>query len=59
MDRTKGAEFVLVHVYESFYLTLTLNVFVNDAPHFHRRWYQSTKRRLIELIAENENRESS
>ena len=31
----------------SFHLTLTLNVFVNDALHFQRHWCQSTERMLM------------
>jgi hypothetical protein len=31
----------------SFHLTITLNVSVNDVPHFQRRWYRSVARRLM------------
>jgi hypothetical protein len=31
----------------SFHLTLSLNVAVNDAPHFQRRWCQSIERALM------------
>jgi hypothetical protein len=30
-----------------FHLTITLNVSVNDAPHFQRRWHRSVPRRLM------------
>jgi uncharacterized protein len=32
---------------QSFHLTITLNVFVNDALHFQKSWRQSTERRLM------------
>jgi putative CocE/NonD family hydrolase len=31
----------------SFHLTITLNVSVNDVPHFQRRWHRSVARRLM------------
>jgi uncharacterized protein len=32
---------------QSFHLTISLNVFVNDALHFQKSWRQSTERRLL------------
>jgi hypothetical protein len=32
---------------KSFHVTITLNVFVNDAPHFQRQWHESVERRLM------------
>ena len=38
---------VLTSDEQAFHMTITLNVFVNDAPHWQRSWRQSVKRELM------------